>query len=176
MTNTPSPVNTPNAYPTATVTPTPTLTPTQPGITDTPGNSLPLLSSGGASNNERNGAIQETPCWDNLVIDLGKQTQIVSLVYYDVNNSSHLGMIGVDWVIVYIRPSLGVPWKLVFYWADGNRRNNGNIPPGQTMQENGAQPIMFGDLKNQTGIEIPVWRTTQYVLSSALPRCDDPTR
>lgn len=110
------------------------------------------------------------------MIDLGKQTQIVSLVYYDVDNPSHLGMIGVDWVILYVRPSLGVPWKLVFYWGDGNRRNNGSIPLEQTSQGNASQRIAFGDLINQTGISIPVWRTTQFVLSSALPRCDDPTR
>jgi hypothetical protein len=110
------------------------------------------------------------------VIDLGKQTWIGRLVYYEVENPSDLGTIGMDWVIVYVSPNLRGPWKMVFYWGDGDPRNNGNILSGQALQENDGQPIAFGDLYNQTGISIPVWGTYRYVMISAPPRCSDPAQ
>ena len=42
-----------------------------------------LLFPGGMEIDEWNGTYQEIACWDSLVIDLGKQTWIGKLVYYE---------------------------------------------------------------------------------------------
>jgi hypothetical protein len=135
-----------------------------------------LLSPGGAGISDWYGAYQEVACWDSVIMDLGRRTWIGSLVYYEVENPSDPGFIAMDWVIVYVSTDVDGPWKLVFYWGDSDAGNNGNIPSGVTLQESDSQRISFGDLYNQTGIQINVGGTYRYVMISAPPRCDDPAQ
>jgi hypothetical protein len=123
-----------------------------------------------------NSTYQEFGCWHSNLIDLGRQTWVGSLVYYEAENLSDPGYIAMDWVIVYVSANLEGSWKLVFYWGDGYPGNNGNIPPGQSRLENDGQRIASGDLFNQTGIQIGVGGYYRYVLISAPPRCDDPAQ
>ena len=135
-----------------------------------------FLSSGGARIGGWNGAYQEAACWDTRLIDLGNQTRIGSLVYYEVGNLSNPGNLAKGWVIVYVSSRVDGPWKLIFYWGNGDLRINGNIPSGISSQENNSQRIGLGDLFNQTGIQIPVGGIYRYVMILAQPRCDDPAQ
>ena len=109
-------------------------------------------------------------------MDLGSQTWIGSLVYYEVENPADPGYIALDWAIVSVSTNSTGPWTLIFYWGDTNSGNNGSVPGGYYPPENDNQQIGLGELFNQTGIVINVAGTYRYVLIEAPPGCADPAQ
>jgi hypothetical protein len=124
----------------------------------------------------RDGSYLEIGCGSGIVVDLGSQTYIGRLVYYEVPDPSHPGFVAMDWVIVSVSANFDGPWVQIFYWGDANPGNNGDIPGGYYPPENDNQLIIFGDLYNLTGIRINVYGTYRYVLIEAPPGCDDPAQ
>ena len=110
------------------------------------------------------------------MVDLGSQTWIGSLVYYEVENPSDPGFIALDWVIVYVSTDATGPWTLIFYWGDADSGNNGSVPPAYYPPENDNQQIGMVELYNGTGIISPVGGTYRYVLIEAPPGCGDPAQ
>jgi hypothetical protein len=159
---TPIPMNTDTPEPTetSTDTPEPTQIPLPPGINIGPGD----------------GSYTEIGCGGGILVDLGSQTWIGGLVYYEVENPTGPGTIALDWAIVSVSANSTGPWTLIFYWGDSNSGNNGYVPAIYYPPENDNQTIGFGELYNQTGIRIDVAGTYRYVLIEAPPGCDDPAQ
>jgi hypothetical protein len=154
------PTDTPTPTETLAVTPEPTQLPLPPGINIGPGD----------------GSYIEIGCGGGILVDLGSQTWIGRLVYYEVENPSDPGNIALDWVIVSVSANSTGPWTLIFYWGDTNSGNNGNVPAVYYPPENDNQRISFGELYNQTGIRINVGGTYRYVLIESPPGCGDPAQ
>jgi hypothetical protein len=152
--------DTPEPTETSTDTPEPTQIPLPPGINIGPGD----------------GFYTEIGCGGGILVDLGSQTSISGLVYYEVENPSGPGTIALDWAIVSVSANSTGPWTLIFYWGDSNSGNNGYVPAIYYPPENDNQTIGFGELYNQTGIRIDVVGTYRYVLIEAPPGCDDPAQ
>jgi hypothetical protein len=122
------------------------------------------------------GAYSEVGCGDSILVDLGSQTWIGRLVFYEVENPSDPGYIALDWGIVYLSTNSNGPWTLIYYWGDTDSGNNGDVPSGYYPPENDNQRISMGELYNLTGIRIDVGETYRYVLISAPLGCADPTQ
>ena len=122
------------------------------------------------------GLYYEIGCGEGIIVDLGRQMWIDTLVYYEVENQADPGYIALDWVIVYVSDSAAGPWTLIFYWGDTEAWNNGSVPPAYYPPENDNQRIGLGELYNNTGILIGVGNLYRYVLIEAPPGCGDPAQ
>jgi len=120
------------------------------------------------------GSYIDIGCGSGILVDLGNQTWIYRLVYYEAANPADPGYIALDWVIVSVSANSTGPWTLIFYWGDTNPGNNGDIP--SYPQEDDNQRISFSELYNQTGIRISVTGIYRYVLIEAPPGCGDPAQ
>ncbi len=124
------------------------------------------------------GNYYEVGCGDGIIVDLGSEMWIGSLVYYEVENPADPGYIALDWVILYLSDSASGPWTLVFNWGDDNSGNNGYVPTAYYPPENDNQRIGLDELYNgySTGIQMDVGGTYRYVLIEAPPGCGDPAQ
>jgi hypothetical protein len=154
--------------------PTDTSTPTEtPTYTPEP-TQLPLPT--GINLGKGDGDYNEIICGGSILVDLGSQMPISTLVYYEVENPSELDHIALDWVIVYLSTDASGPWSLIFYWGDSDSNNNGYIDSIYSPPELDNQSIPFTDLYYDTGIRIGVGGTYRYVLIEAPPDCGDPAQ
>lgn len=157
-------IRTPTDIPAPTKTLTPTPEPTQ----------LPLPP--GINIGPPDGSYDEVGCGNGILVDLGSQTWIGTLVYYEVENPSDPGYIALDWVMLYVSDDSTGPWTLIFYWGDADPGNNGDVPSNYYPPENDNQRISMAELYNGTGIRIPVGGTYRYVLVQVPPGCGDPAQ
>ncbi len=170
-TATPTPTSTSNSTATSTNTPTSTATNTP---TATFAGTLPPLVEIGPPN----GSINNMACGSSLVIDLGVETYIGTLVYYEYYNPDDCsGGICLDWVYVDLTNDVdNGPWTLAFYWGDTDSSNNGtNILPYHydPIGEADNEVIPAGELHLDSGIFIPVGGAFRYIRFNAPNPCYD---
>ncbi len=115
-------------------------------------------------------------CGESEILDLGQQTWIGTLAFYEYLNivQCELG-ICLDWIVISLSNSADGPWNEVFYWGDDVSGNNGDIDPvhfpgGVELNNEILHP---DELYNGHGILIPVGGTYRYARFYSPYPCDE---
>jgi hypothetical protein len=114
-------------------------------------------------------------CGESEILDLGQQTWIGTLVFYEhLNIVECEGGICLDWIVISLSYSVNGPWNMVFYWGDDVDANNGSILPYHyATGERNNEIIHPNELHNTFGILIPVNGTYRYVLFDSPTPCPE---
>ena len=121
------------------------------------------------------GDYYDLDCNTTLVLDLGSQTWIQTLIFYEFLNPSGCSTgICLDWIVIDLSTSSDGPWTQVFYWGDAVSTNNGSVQPyhyatGET--DNEVIPLV--ELDYGHGILLPVNDTYRYIQVYAPDSCGD---
>jgi hypothetical protein len=116
-------------------------------------------------------------CGNSLIVDLGQQTWVGTLVFYEYFNPFGCGGgICLDWISIDVSPADTGPWTQVFYWGDTDDSNNGSVPPSHFPPEDDNEFVLPFELYNITGILIDVGDTHRYVRFTAPNPCGDPAQ
>ncbi len=118
-------------------------------------------------------------CGSNAIVDLGDQTWIDTLIFYEFYNPWGCGGgVCLDWILIDLSQSTSGPWTQYFYWGDSDGGNNGNVQlyhfPGGVEPDNESIPP--AELYGLSGILVDVGGTYRYVRLRAPSPCGDPAQ